>query len=143
VDGCGDTATGKHESRRYRSPRPPSRPHAVESFSHRAILARPASQRLYEDSRSVPPHDQAAKRTGALQKGDDFLIFFCVLFYEYAVIETDRDAVIVTLRPTSNGNEIGYVKCQSSDVAVPLSHRMADSPTQMKTSTVAVISVAE
>jgi hypothetical protein len=66
-----------------------------------------------------------------------------VLFGEYAVIETDRDAVIVTLGPTSDENEIGYVECQSSDVAFALGHRMADSPTQMKTSTVAVISVVK
>ena len=78
-----------------------------------------------------------------LKKRDDLLIFFGVLFCEYAMIETDRDAVIVTLGPISDENEIRNVECHSSDVAFALSHRMADSPTQMKTSTVAVISVVK
>src|SRR5689334_4473979 len=56
---------------------------------------------------------------------------FCVLVCEYAVIETDRDAAIVTLGPTSDENKIGNVECQSSDVAFALGHRMADSPAQM------------
>jgi hypothetical protein len=100
---------------------------------------RSASQRLYKDSRRVPPHDQAAKRTGSLKKGDDLFIFFC----KYAMVETDRDAVIVTLGPISDENEISNVECQSSDVAFALGHRMADSPTQMKTNAVAVINVVK
>src|SRR5690242_16375081 len=128
-------------SRCYLSLRFPSQPYAIERFRDRAILVRPASQRLYEDSGSVPPHDEAAKRTGSLKKGDDLLIFLCVCFCEYAMIETDRDAVIVTLGPISNENEIGNVECQSSDVAFAVGHRMADSPTQTRTSAVAVTSV--
>jgi hypothetical protein len=59
------------------------------------------------------------------------------------MIKADRDAVIVTLGPTSDENKIGNVECQSSDVAFALGHRMADSPTQMKTNAVAVISVVK
>jgi hypothetical protein len=59
------------------------------------------------------------------------------------MIEADRDAIIVTLGPISDENEIGNGECQSSDVAFALRHRMADSPTQMKISAVAVISVVK
>ena len=66
-----------------------------------------------------------------------------MLYCEYAMIEAHRDAVIVTLGLTSDENKIGNVECQCSDVAFALGHRMADSPTQMKTSTVTVISVVK
>jgi hypothetical protein len=82
-------------------------------------------------------------RTGSLKKGDDLLIFFCVLFCKYAVIEADRDAVVVTFRPISDANEITDIECQSSDVAFALGHRMAGSPTHRGTSTVAAISVVK
>jgi hypothetical protein len=115
----------------------------LSSASVTELYWRPASHRLYEDSLSVPPHDQAAKRTGSLKKGDDLLIFFCVLCCEYAMIEAHRDAVIVTLGPTSDENEIGNGECQSSDMAFALGHRTADNPTQMRINTVAVISVVK
>ena len=66
-----------------------------------------------------------------------------MLFCEYAMIETDQDAIIVTFGPISDENEIGNVECQSSDVAFALGHRMAGSPTHRGTSTVAAISVVK